>query len=297
LGYPSRAKYRLAPLIMETPTSRQFFFCHIPKTAGTTFGRILSRNFGRAFYSYYGLWDERCFTRVEVAGMCELHPQYRCIASHMFSLDLPETAAGRPVQALAFVRHPLERVSSLYFYDLQLARENGVELARDPRAYFEQLVREKRQKRFFNGQTRHLLRGVEQADPLAWLRGQCTRGQVLLLPVEHFSKALLLLEKLYPRDFPNTAFTGKLKTTARPQEIPDELLQEMEAANAEDMALYHLATESFDHLVQENLGGEEEIAALAQAHSARCETLRQRENKEAKKRQIHDLLGKVLARW
>jgi hypothetical protein len=282
---------------MTAPDHRQFFFCHIPKTAGTTFGAILRRNFGPAFYSYYGLWDERPFTRQDVAGMCALHPQYRCIASHMFSLDLPETAAGRKTVALAFVRHPLERVLSLYFYDLQLARENGVELARDPAEYFFGLLREQGQKRFFNGQSRHLLRGVETADPRGWLHQQCATGRLLLLPVEEFSTALLLLEKLFPNDFSNTAYTGHLKVSRRGQEVPPELLSGMEEANAEDFALHRLAAETFSQLVREHLGGPEEIAALRHSHEERCARLRQQKKKEARNHRLHDLLGRVLSRF
>ena len=89
-------------------------------------GQILLRNFGAAFYSYYGLWDTKQLSKEDVSGILTLHPQYRCIASHMFSLDLPYESKIWELSAFSFVRHPVDRAFSLYFHNVRMNQESGV---------------------------------------------------------------------------------------------------------------------------------------------------------------------------
>ena len=140
-----------------SPRPKKFIFCHIPKSAGTLFGQILERNFRRRFYPYYGLWDNRFFKKADVAGMCELHPQYDCLASHMFTLDLPFESERIDFRAITFIRNPVDRAFSLYSYSFRMAKLNpGYQPPGSFQDFFRSIIENIDDARFCNAQYRYL---------------------------------------------------------------------------------------------------------------------------------------------
>jgi hypothetical protein len=88
---------------------------HIFKNAGTSIDTSLSASFGSGWLSYD---PDPVWTNVlpqEVLGVLESHPDLRAISSHQ--LRWPEPAAeGLRVFPLVLLRHPVDRVRSIYDY-------------------------------------------------------------------------------------------------------------------------------------------------------------------------------------
>lgn len=260
-------------------------------------GQILQRNFGAAFYPYYGLWDRYMFTSGDVAGMCDLHPHYACIASHMLSLDLPFDSGRFDFRAFAFVRHPVERALSLYFYSFRLEKENpGYIPPGKIEDFFAPILQNKSDGRFFNGQTKFLAGNRGALPPEAELRKLIQEKRLLLIPTERFDEGCMLLESRFPGHFRNASYGKTGNRSDRNQAVPESLRNELEAANREDRALYELACETFQNSVSEELGGPEQIAARKQDYDLRC---RRQAVLEALRRayfRMHSVTGKIMGR-
>jgi hypothetical protein len=231
----------------SNPKQTKFIFCHTPKVAGTTMGKILHRNFGKRFYMYYGLWDNRFFTAEDIEGMCTLHPQYTCLASHMFSLDLPFYSERFDYKAIAFVRDPVDRALSLYFYSFRMAKENpGYEPPGPIDSFFENIFQTRCDQRFFNAQFNFLAGGKPESLSFSKIEELVRSGKLILAPMERFDDTCLLLEQLYPDVFKNAASPGKRNESSWNQKISLELRNRLLQENATDSELFTLSKRLFD---------------------------------------------------
>jgi hypothetical protein len=256
---------------MPTAPPDKFIFCHIPKSGGTTMGKILERNFGAGFYPYYGLWDRYMFEAADVAGMCDLHPQYTCLASHLFSLDLPYDSPRFTFRAFSFLRHPVERALSLYFYSFRMARENpGYQPPGSIEEFFAPILDKKTDGRFFDGQMQFLSNQKPAAWPLEKIDRLMAEQRVLLAPCERFDDACLLLEHRFPHAFRNAAYGRSRNRSDRREPVKEDLRQRLAEANPRDMDLYAMVCDRFAAAVREELGEGPVLEAKRHDFTERC---------------------------
>lgn len=93
---------------------KRIVFFHIPKTAGSSFNRMLRENYGDALYSC-DLNGSHHAGRERFQAMPEEERlRFHCITGHL----MPEFLAHvpKPYTLLTFLRHPVSRVVSLYNY-------------------------------------------------------------------------------------------------------------------------------------------------------------------------------------
>lgn len=242
--------------------NERFIFSHVPKAAGTTMGRILKRNFGSSFYSYYGLYDHHMFTADEVGSILRSYPQYRCIASHMFSLRLPYDSQDCAIRAFAFVRHPLDRVVSLYHYAIKLCQDNpGSKHPGSMEEFYGNLLRgNEEDRRFFNGQLHFLSGGGENALPVDELLELSVKNRVLIAPTDQFDDACMLLERWYPESFRDASYPGRQNAAPREQEIPASLEEKILEANALDLELFTKVSRIFGDSIRKEFSSDLEVA-------------------------------------
>lgn len=254
---------------------KKFIFCHIPKSAGTLFGQILERNFKSRFYPYYGLWDNRFFTKEDVVGMCKLHPQYDCLASHMFSLNLPYDFEEKDIKAITFIRNPVDRALSLYFYTFRMAKLNsGFKPPESIENFFDALFSDKENRRFCNAQFGFLLGhhsfevGISEIEMLA------NSGNLFIAPVERFDDACILLEYKYPNYFRNTAYGLRRNVAERDREVPVHITKMLTDHNKLDLDLHKIA----EHLLDKNLNAvfkdNKSLRNAREHYYSRCQRIR-----------------------
>ncbi|MEM9566797.1 MAG: sulfotransferase family 2 domain-containing protein [Cyanobacteria bacterium P01_E01_bin.34] len=163
------------PSLPALNCSKALLFHHIPKNAGTSFRDILTRNYSRTERLYFYGNTDKIQSQFQSEKTSNTKARnIKCIATHKPKDWLEHLAPN--YQAISFVRHPLNRVISLYNYLLTIPEERSGEggyritaAIREQKLSLEDIYNKfsKRSPQedpeinlfsgFFNGQYRHLL--------------------------------------------------------------------------------------------------------------------------------------------
>ncbi|MEZ6093893.1 MAG: sulfotransferase family 2 domain-containing protein [Pirellulaceae bacterium] len=101
----------------ETEQRRKVWLhVHVPKAGGSTLRQLMNRNFGTGYYNSQSLLETKQYTREDVSEIVRCHPHVSCMSDHKLSLDLPYDHEHADVYAISYVRDPVERFISRYFF-------------------------------------------------------------------------------------------------------------------------------------------------------------------------------------
>lgn len=209
----------------ETPEARDLLVhVHIPKCGGTSFNTILTHLYGKDCALDYGLLWNYQYDRRQFLEITRLYPQLKAVASHRFSLDLPWDEPGLHLHPISFVRDPVARVTSWYFYT-RFHKTLGTR-SRDLSLtdYCRELVErpdDDDARMLLDGQVRFLA-GEASEDALQRILTLIERGRVRIFPVERFDEACLLLETHLPALIPDAAYARK-NVSRRDQQVDPEV--------------------------------------------------------------------------
>lgn len=104
---------------------------HIFKNAGTTFDWSLARCFGPAFLDHRDDKVMREQRGRHLARLLEQRPELRAVSSHFLCYPLPEID-GVECHPMVFLRHPIERIASVYAFERQQdANTRGARAAKE----------------------------------------------------------------------------------------------------------------------------------------------------------------------
>ncbi|NUO75694.1 MAG: hypothetical protein HOQ32_06735 [Lysobacter sp.] len=92
---------------------------HTFKNAGSTIDYALERNFGEGLVAFHGGHDDAVLVADHVAGLVSSDLSIRAVSSHHLRYPKPVLRGTRFID-VCFVRHPLDRIRSLYHYGLKL---------------------------------------------------------------------------------------------------------------------------------------------------------------------------------
>jgi len=239
-----------------------FIFAHIPKCGGKTFTSILQRNFLKTHYHEESLISFYPYTAKDVASILRFRHTLRALSSHRLTLDLPWTTSPRPIRALVFLRDPVERALSTYFF---VRAHPGID-APAKHLSIEEFLRHD-QPNCTNFQAQFLSAGQLTVPHIAEL---ARLGWAHLLPLERFDDAMLALERTYPANFTNCAY--KILNQA-PRDIPLDpaIRARLQKANTKDNALLALAHQHLDTLLARHFPTPAELANARAEFRRRCE--------------------------
>ena len=99
---------------------------HVPKAGGSTLRQLMNRNFGDGYYNSRSLLETKQYTRADVSEIVRCHPWVTCFSDHKLSLDLPFGHPEATVHAFAYVRDPVERFISRYFFHRNFEEVNCI---------------------------------------------------------------------------------------------------------------------------------------------------------------------------
>jgi hypothetical protein len=88
---------------------------HIFKNAGSTLERILEREFPGSFARLHGPLPEATLDEEDLAAFLKDHPNVKAVTSHHLRYPAP-AIRNTVIFDCCFLRHPLERLDSLYSY-------------------------------------------------------------------------------------------------------------------------------------------------------------------------------------
>lgn len=195
---------------------------HVPKAGGSTLRQLFNRNFGDGFYNSNSLLETRQYTSEEVSEIVRCHPWLKCFSDHKLSLDLPYDHSDSRVMAIGFVRDPVERFVSRYFF-----HRNFEEVACiAQRMSFREFATEELINGNAHPQTNsqiYFLNGGRSFDDMTLIEAAIETGQAYLFPIERFDEACICMERLFPESFTDLSYVrtnvSKKDTTIDPDDL------------------------------------------------------------------------------
>jgi hypothetical protein len=226
-----------------------YIHIHIPKNAGTTFNGILRRQFGNQYVDVGEAWPGQVLSADEKALSLMSHAKSRCISSHSFRYPAPPRP-GVEYRYITFLRHPIERMVSLYAFEKQLTANNPAHSShRSMEEWIESRLRE--DNALSNYQTFHILGGAAPGELNLEQACRLVDSFFLVGIVENFDSSLLLLASRMGRPYYNFAYRKENVTRALERfPITEALKQRLLDLNQLDLQLYQYAVQR----LQQDLG-------------------------------------------
>lgn len=241
---------------------------HMFKNAGSTFDSMLEKTFGARWTNHDKPQAASFIAPEELQQFIEAHPRLQALSSHHAVLPLPQVPGVEVIPAL-FLRHPLDRVRSVYDFERRQGQQSGpvskgaehaarlsledylrwrLDTTANGVVHNFQTVRMIFSPRF----NRHPIKDAEF--DLAWSRVQALPFFGL---VEQFDASIVLLSRLLatrgisfatdyvPRN--QSAREGNLEDRLDRMrvELGEAMWQELLARNARDLELYARAEREF----------------------------------------------------
>jgi hypothetical protein len=232
---------------------------HIPKNAGSTIHSILDREFKQHHYSFYTDRRGNFLSDVEFQSLLNSIPKdTQCFSGHdIRPLDFA-TSKELNLHYFTFIRHPIERAISLYFFEKSRTQSSHIS-----HASFQEYIQERptHDNAISNWQVQNL------TSEASFEAAKSTLEQFLFVGlVEHFDKSLLLFNKaLTNKGMPkiNTIYASKNVSKAKTlnrSSIDQESREKLEALNTEDIKLWEYTKNLIEQQWDELENGSRELS-------------------------------------
>ena len=113
-------------IINDHSTPALFIHYHLMKNAGTTIASILEREFGGAYAEVHGPYPGSALLPNEILGFARSRPELRALSSHHFRFP-PIESDEFHIADCCFLRHPLDRLHSLYQFFRKTKDDSEIE--------------------------------------------------------------------------------------------------------------------------------------------------------------------------
>lgn len=170
------------------------YFIHIHKNAGTTFFKILRHNYGVKAIKFNYHRPNYEFNIEQYRKVFKLTKNIKAITSH--NIRFPSPLDIDSIKYIVFLRDPLERLLSQYYYIRQITDKSHYS---HKLSFFEfyETIKQKSDVRFVNGQTLHLAKSLN-AECAIEVLNKCFFVGIC----EQFDQSLVTFsKKLKERDF------------------------------------------------------------------------------------------------
>ncbi len=273
-------------------TSKTIFFnIHVPKTAGWMFWNILEANFGNNLKGAYFPAQYEITSPEGVEWMLRQYDRFTCYTSHCFRLSSMPILNGHEIVAFSFIRNPIERFLSHYFYTR--ASANPADGFPTKKYNLDQFVDQLLEDR-------HHWRPPLDVPQDEFIRGHLAEsdfaqylslgfGTYHLFATEYFDEAMILLENMYPDSFKDCSYGAKVNQSKRDQEVTPEILRKIARLPwiERDSRLHDFSMQYSEDLVKKVFNTPEEFKSARDNWLRRC---RQKEKSSSKKiRKLREL--------
>jgi len=246
---------------------------HFFKNAGTSVESILRAHFRRRFATYEPGGPAETFPAGALEPFLEKNPNLAAVSSHTICFP-PPARKGWTVFPIVFLRHPLDRVLSMYNFEKNQESDSpGAVLAREtgPTGYVTERLRNPGERTLRNYQAWMLAQHLAPAgDDEALLAA--ARQVIMELPVvgmvDRFAESIHRFNRWLAPHFPgldmspehrNSSALSSLGVSGRLARLREEtgpdLFERLEKENRIDLELYRLANERMgrdDPFIQES---------------------------------------------
>ena len=212
-----------------------FIHLHIPKCGGSSVSEFLKRNFGKNLFSCNSILNDYQYTGEQVYKIINHHPNLKCLTGHKLSLDLPFDKDNIHITALCWVRDPVDRFVSHYFY-----HRNHTNLVPEAKKYnldeyIKWALEGGNQKMYINGQV-----GFLSGGRLPLIQKCIEDGKLFLFSLSNIQESFYTLSILFPEFFSNWSMPV-LNISKKDQKIPSNIRELVLPYVEDDMKLLSLA--------------------------------------------------------
>ena len=266
-------------------STRPRFFCfsHIPKTAGTTFYTILERQFHGKFHkASHGFYEARINSQ-QIKWVLDQGTGLRCLAGHSVSADLPYDHSEYNVIGITFLRDPVDRLLSEYFYLKKLGFRNFIN--RDWNSFLEEIAEKGPENNFWNLQAKYL-----QISPKN-MASRLAEGKLIAIPQHKYDEGLMLLKYIFPEEFADISYVSQNINPDRVRELecPDWFKDQCLAV---DYEIFDKACAIFDRQIKVSFGSK--LDMLRVNHRNSCH---QRKFFKQPVKSLFSKINSVLEKW
>ena len=241
---------------------------HVPKAGGSTLRQLMNRNFDEGYYNSQSLLETKQYTRSDVSEIVRCHPWVQCFSDHKLSLDLPFGHAHAEVHALCYVRDPVDRFISRYFFHRHFEEVNCIA----QRMSFREFANAELVEQYADPQTNsqiYFLNGGQGFDDLTTIKKALATKRAHLFPIERFDESCICLEKLHPESFPDLSYV-LVNVSKKDAEVTEEERGFVEQYLKGDYPLIELANEYMDRLLEESFASPAEQTEALEEFRDRC---------------------------
>lgn len=204
----------------NTPTRYCWVHVHVPKAGGSTLRQLMNRNFGDGFYNSNSLLETKQYSRKDVSEIIRCHPWLQCFCDHKLSLDLPFNHEHSRVFALCYVRDPVERFISRYFFHRHFEEVNCLAQRTSLREFAESELVHQHAHPQTNSQI-YFLNGGQSFDDMTVIENAIDTEKAFLFPIERFDESCICLERLFPTMFSDLSYV-RANVSKRDAEVAQE---------------------------------------------------------------------------
>lgn len=244
-----------------------WFHVHVPKAGGSTLRQLMNRSFGKGYYNSVSLLESKQYTCDDIRLIANSQTWLGCMSDHKLSLDLPYDYPDAKIQALAFVRDPVDRYVSRYFYHRKAEIDCAAKLT-DFREFIEYELVQGNVEPQVMSQLHFLSLGRSISD-MTFIQQTLATDQVVLYPVERFDEAAVCLEQKFPETFADLSYV-MVNQAKRDRQVAAEDLELVREKVAGDVPLHDLSHQQLDHDIQTLFGNDIDFQFALRDFQARC---------------------------
>ena len=248
----------------ESTTQRTtWLHVHVPKAGGSTLRQLMNRNFGEGYYNSNSLLETKQYSSSEVAEIVEAHSWVKCLSDHKLSLDLPYDLEASNILALSYVRDPVERFVSRYFFHRHFEEVNCIAQQMSFRDFANAELVEQQCPKQTNSQIYFLNHGRSFTETDV-IQSAIDSGKAFLFPIERFDESCICMERLYPTMFTDLSYV-RANVSKRDAKVSDEDRDFALRYLKQDYPVWEMAQKFMDQtLARVFESGEEKDEALAE---------------------------------
>ena len=215
-----------------------FIHIHIPKCGGSTIYDYLKFNFNRNVFRTTGILNNYTYDKNQISEIIRSFPNVKCISGHKISLDLPFDDPQNNIIAITWIRNPVDRFISHYFYHRN--HTNIVPQAKQMifSDYIDWALLNKNNEKYINGQRKYL-----NYKSLDYLESLLRHKRLFLFPMDRIPESIYSLSNEYPKNFKYINLTQK-NISFKNIDISDDLKKTVAEYMKDDYELYNIACQS-----------------------------------------------------
>lgn len=223
-----------------------YYNIHIPKNAGSTFNRILQRCFSDRFFTYPNPYAGNIYSQEEKRDFLLRNEKATCISGHGMRYSGPPVP-GVSYRYMTFLRHPVERLVSLYAYEQRMSPETHSS-HRQIDGWIDRRLNE--DNALTNYQAFHII-GTSNPIEVSFEQARDVLNRFFFIGLaEMFDESLVLFRKKMHVNLLNLRYEKRNVTDSRVRfPISKETRQRLIDLNRVDMQLYEWAHAEFSQLL------------------------------------------------